>query len=429
MGLKLIGFGPLGFSLINVKRNNHIVLDYARDVLNLFDAMIVVISLLEATLLTNSGTKAVSAFRSARVLRAFRVLRVTRLLRVLAFMKVIIGVISRTLKSFISVAVLIILMLFIYTLLGMQLLGGNLNTQTSRSNFDSFFQALLASYQVMITENWNSVLQSVFASSSMNNWVGSIYLISWVILGNWILLNLFLAIILHEFTTPESKRDQREAEEELNHEEFDDPYLSSIYRSMNTGGSNASLLSHQKSINTIRGTNMSLHHSHRNSNLKISTNNYQKSIERGLSSYDSMLGDEEGKTKPLYHGVHCEDSIFFFEKNNRIRIFCYKVITFKHFETVVMSVIFASSLTLAVATYFAESTAAFDVIDDCYNIFFCIEMVLKIISLGFIVDKGSYLRDSWNQLDFFIVIVSLIDMSFPSVNIAFFKVRGHCFLC
>ena len=39
---------------------------------------------------------------------------------------------------------------------------------------------------------------------------------------------------------------------------------------------------------------------------------------------------------------------------------------------------------------------------------FGIECMSKIIGMGFIVDKGSYLRDPWNWLDFMVVISSLL---------------------
>lgn len=81
MGLKLMGYGVLG---------------YLRDPMNVFDGSIVIISLVEIFFL-QGGAKAVSAFRSVRIFRTFRVLRVTKLLRALAFMKVIIGVVSRSL--------------------------------------------------------------------------------------------------------------------------------------------------------------------------------------------------------------------------------------------------------------------------------------------------------------------------------------------
>ena len=43
---------------------------------------------------------------------------------------------------------------------------------------------------------------------------------------------------------------------------------------------------------------------------------------------------------------------------------------------------------------------------------FTMEAVIKAISFGFVMDKYSYLRESWNILDFFIVASSLIDLAF-----------------
>jgi hypothetical protein len=49
-------------------------------------------------------------------------------------------------------------------------------------------------------------------------------------------------------------------------------------------------------------------------------------------------------------------------------------------------------------------------------------MIVKIISLGFIMDNGSYLRESWNILDFGIVSSSLLEMSLQSINIPFIRI-------
>jgi hypothetical protein len=88
-----------------------------RDRMNLFDGTIVTLSVFE--LIFFDGNKAVSAFRAVRIFRTFRVLRVTRLLRGLAFMNTIIEVVSKTLSSFIYIALLLFLFIFIYSLLGM----------------------------------------------------------------------------------------------------------------------------------------------------------------------------------------------------------------------------------------------------------------------------------------------------------------------
>ena len=35
---------------------------------------------------------------------------------------------------------------------------------------------------------------------------------------------------------------------------------------------------------------------------------------------------------------------------------------------------------------------------------FCVECVLKILALGFVLHPGSYLRNVWNIMDFFVVL-------------------------
>ena len=60
--------------------------------------------------------------------------------------------------------------------------------------------------------------------------------------------------------------------------------------------------------------------------------------------------------------------------------------------------------------------------DVAFNYLFLLECVLKILALGFAMDEGSYLRDSWNKLDFFIVVTSMIDMMLTSTDIPALKV-------
>lgn len=69
MGLKIIGLG---------------IIDYIKDKMNVFDAVIASLSLVELAMIGDGTGSAISAFRSVRILRTFRtfrVLRVTRLIR------------------------------------------------------------------------------------------------------------------------------------------------------------------------------------------------------------------------------------------------------------------------------------------------------------------------------------------------------------
>ena len=95
---------------------------YLSDRMNYLDGGVVILSLVEVAFLSGGGT--LSAFRSVRIFRTFRVLRVARLLRSMKSMMNIIAVITRSISSFMYLAILLFLFIFIYALLGMQLFGG-----------------------------------------------------------------------------------------------------------------------------------------------------------------------------------------------------------------------------------------------------------------------------------------------------------------
>lgn len=100
------------------------VVEYLKDKMNVFDAIIVLLSLFELFFFGSGGGSAISAFRSVRIFRTFRVLRVTRMIRTLKIMQVIMKVVSNTISSFMYIFLLLILFNYIFALLGMQLYGG-----------------------------------------------------------------------------------------------------------------------------------------------------------------------------------------------------------------------------------------------------------------------------------------------------------------
>ena len=194
------------------------LLKFFSDKMNYMDGGIVLMSLIEMIFLSGNG--ALSAFRSVRMFRTLRVLRVARLLRGLKSMMNIIAVIQRSVSSFIYLGMLLFLFIFIYALLGMQLFGGQYGflDGSKRYNFDSFNQAFVTSFILLTMENWNQVL-FIAMNSTVNKGITVLYFISAIFIGNFMLLNLFLAILLDAFTaveeedhdTPEKKA-QRDAD-------------------------------------------------------------------------------------------------------------------------------------------------------------------------------------------------------------------------
>lgn len=57
-----------------------------------------------------------------------------------------------------------------------------------------------------------------------------------------------------------------------------------------------------------------------------------------------------------------------------------------------------------------SSSAILDALEDFFLIVYAVECGLKILGLGFVFVKGSYLRDAWNILDFVIVASSFVPL-------------------
>lgn len=78
------------------------------------------------------------------------------------------------------------------------------------------------------------------------------------------------------------------------------------------------------------------------------------------------------------------------------------------FDNISVFVIVVNSVVMAMEDPYQEPSATLEIIDYIFTGLYTVEMILKIMGLGFIMNKGSYLRDSWNVLDFLIVITSYI---------------------
>ena len=107
-----------------------------------------------------------------------------------------------------------------------------------------------------------------------------------------------------------------------------------------------------------------------------------------------------------------ERSLLIFDQNNLLRIVCYRIVKDLKFEILVLFLIFLSSFKLIIDTYnITEINVESDQIDLAMVVMFALEAIMKIIAFGLIADESSYLRNPWNSLDFFILIVSIIDVS------------------
>ena len=335
------------------------------------------------------------------MLRTFRVFRVVRLLRTLKSMQTIIGVMARSYSSFIYITALMFLFIFIFTLLGMQTFGGIFIADpegTPSNNFDSFGIGFITIFQVLTMENWQSVLYATMRNNNVNKFVTSGIYIAWIFIGNFILLNLFLAILLDSFL-------------EEDDEELDEAQLAELKRLKQQ---RAIEKKKRKDANKVyMSTNMI-----KKNNKLPELSKFYFGEEKGQSEEDLEDLDEEQivqifkdqgmikkdkseiKQQKLFAGVHCEQAFFIFGKQNCFRIGCYKLIKHKLWETVVLVLICLSSIKLAFDTWERKPDSPVDIwagyADLFFNYAFIMEMSIKLIALGLTMDDGSYLRDEWN---------------------------------
>ncbi|EGR33344.1 hypothetical protein IMG5_055680, partial [Ichthyophthirius multifiliis] len=415
MGLKLLGLG---------------IYEYLTDKMNIFDFIIVVLSLVELIFLESST--GISAFRSIRVLRVFRVLRVTRLIRSLQFMKIIIIAISSSIQSFIYILLLLFLFIFIYSLLGMQIFGGlfQFNKEIIRMNFDSFSNAFLTVFDVMTMENWNEILINCLRTTQ-NKFATILYFVSWIFIGNYVLLNLLLAIVMDSFDNDVCKEETLEWQQGIEiQQDIDVDFQSETttqFNQSNVGLSSANM-NQLQSFN--KSQQMNKIQSFKRSQSKIKDQEIEQQKQENIQK-KKLLFNIKGKKNFIYfENIACEKSYYLFSKQNVFRKICYRIIKHEKFEDVIMGSIILSSFNLIIDTYFNDFSNPKEVLEAhissqigiAFTGFYTIELLFKSIAYGFILDDNSYLREGWSWLDLFIVVSSLVDACLDSINLSSFKI-------
>ena len=196
--------------------------DYAADGFNVFDAVIVVISVVE--LFLSQGNVEFSSNGAISVFRAVRLLRVFKLARSWTSFRDILEKMLVTAREIRTFAILLLIFILVFALLGMELYGHRVQfNDTSKSlvvqknedgfspriNFNDLLNAVVSIFIIFIGEDWNSVMYDHVRATSD---VSILFFCFIFIFGNLVLLNLFLAILLKNFETTqdEAEKDQLE---------------------------------------------------------------------------------------------------------------------------------------------------------------------------------------------------------------------------
>uniref|UniRef100_A0A8C2J5X3 Calcium channel, voltage-dependent, T type, alpha 1H subunit a n=1 Tax=Cyprinus carpio TaxID=7962 RepID=A0A8C2J5X3_CYPCA len=445
MLFKLLAFGIFG---------------YIKNPYNIFDGIIVVISVWEIIGQADGGLS---------VLRTFRLLRVLKLVRFLPALRRQLVVLMKTMDNVATFCMLLMLFIFTFSILGMHLFGckfslkmENGDTIPDRKNFDSLLWAIVTVFQILTQEDWNVVLYNGMASTTP--WA-ALYFVALMTFGNYVLFNLLVAILVEGFQAevtkknllfqlmiyfsllsqtsprrspchprgsgsnwgsrrsswnslgraPSLKRKDTSGEREslLSGEgrgSFEDEDLEGEKLASISGGS----LQHPSSLDipelpqTPSFSSLGDYHDCNGRSLHLPTD-----LSTNLSKQDSIAEED---MDDVSHGsmlcYHEDWSLYLFSPQNRFRMMCQRLISHKMFDHIVLVFIFLNCITIALErpTIQPSERMFLSISNYVFTVIFVAEMTVKVVALGFCAGKHSYLQSTWNVLDGVLVSVSLIDI-------------------
>ncbi|CDI97618.1 voltage dependent calcium channel type d subunit [Echinococcus multilocularis] len=359
--------------------------DYFATLFNRYDFFVVVVSILEI-ILTYIGVidpMGLSVLRCARLLRIFKITHYWAGLR---------GLVNRLLKSIKSVAgLLLLLFLFILicSLLGMQWFGGTFNfpnTDKPRSHFDGIAQSMITVFQMLTGEDWNAVMYNGMRAYKADGPLFAFVVIYFVIVfvvGNYILLNVFLAIAVDNLS--DEDEDDEEGGMDDDNDVDDHP-----------GSSAAAKKAAEAAVNAKGPLDAYMEMNYE----EVFAEEEEPDDGNLASKLEQMeINMANPQTIPPY------SAFFIFDPTNKFRIFCHNIVSSPIFTNLVLACILISSALLCA--------------EDPLNTY---SLTNRMIAHGFIMHEGAFLRSMFNLLDLIVVFVALISFMLENEAISAVKI-------
>lgn len=315
-----------------------------------------------------------------------------------------------------------------------------------RLNFDTFFFSLITTFQVFTTANWNDDLYDVVSSSGS---ASSLYFYVLIVVGNWMLLNMMVAIIIQKFAEQRHQAVDAQLKEMkrhfvahfgvLNKDQFNHELIHLFQKADADNSGVVEKLELQemltKDVKIVLPQNEFARLFNKYDTDKsgeIDFNEFMGLIQDVLNEAQQELEIEAGKLLPKTKtGVDTEvlfamkaekeeaadlteedqsKSLHCFAEAHPFRVVCSTITRHQWFERLILLCIVYSCVTMALDAPLLPKKhplQPFLVTSDyVMNFIFITECVLKIVSQTL----KQYLSSSWSRLDLIIVTVAIIDM-------------------
>ncbi|NXC51654.1 SCN5A protein, partial [Aleadryas rufinucha] len=172
---------------------------------NIFDSVIVTLSLIELSFPKGKNKKESQKGGTLSVLRSFRLLRVFKLAKSWPTLNTLIKIIYNSLGALSNLTLVLAIIIFIFAIVGMQLFGKKYDLNCSkmkdcspRWHMKDFFHSFLVVFRILCGE-WIETMWDCMVVAEPPLCLVVFLLV--MVIGNLVVLNLFIALLLNSFST------------------------------------------------------------------------------------------------------------------------------------------------------------------------------------------------------------------------------------
>ena len=165
----------------------------------IFNSLVLIIALIELVI----SITLQEIYVGLSVIRAVSLIQIFKYTKFWSQLSSIIKSFVESMQGVAGLMTVLIIVLTIYALLGNQLFSQSHKRRESLGTFDTFFSSLLLSFVLLTGDNWTTYLAESNKNSESIAYTAIIilYFLSFVVIGNFILMNVFLGIIVDNLTS------------------------------------------------------------------------------------------------------------------------------------------------------------------------------------------------------------------------------------
>uniref|UniRef100_A0A4W6EV03 Sodium channel protein n=1 Tax=Lates calcarifer TaxID=8187 RepID=A0A4W6EV03_LATCA len=424
---------------------------------NIFDSIIVTMSLVELGLANVQGLS---------VLRSFRLMRVFKLAKSWPTLNMLIKIIGNSVGALGNLTLVLAIIVFIFAVVGMQLFGKSYkdcvcriaeDCELPRWHMNDFFHAFLIIFRVLCGE-WIETMWDCMEVAGQAMCL--IVFMMVLVIGNLVVLNLFLALLLSSFSGDNLAAPEEEGENNLQ------IAINRINRAVawikswilehiwtvvgkknhvNPDHIGRIRLEAEQRLHSFISFCDVLSHGNLTSNyhnitfLRVPIAKAESEFEsESESDFDTPEHEDEEENEDEEEEKHSQVNLFYsilclklwcdecyrrcplLDINmsqgkgkvwSNFRRTCFSIVEHNYFETFIIFMILLSSGALAFEDIYLEQRRVIKTVleyaDQVFTYIFVVEMILKWIAYGF----KTYFTNAWCWLDFLIVDVSLVSLT------------------